>query len=208
VRYLAGSPVVSVHLASVHVVAGHLAAAEAPPSPLLPSVTEMIIGSIAFGIVFFMLYKVLMPRISKTLAERTDAIEGGLKRAEDAQAEAKQVLAQYKAQLDDARHEAARIREQAKEEAAQLVAKGRADGLAEKQRMIASASAEVEADRQRVLTALHAEVGTLAVELASRIVGESLADEARQSRMVDRFLAELDAQTADQVTGETPARAT
>lgn len=212
-RYLAGSPEVSVHWASghwasVHVVAGQLAAAEAPPSPLLPSVTEMIIGSIAFGIVFFMLYKVLMPRISKTLEDRTDAIEGGLKRAEDAQAEAKQVLEQYRAQLSDARHEAARIREQAKEEAAQLVAKGRADGLAEKQRMIASAEAEVEADRQRVLTALRAEVGTLAVELASRIVGESLADEARQGRMVDRFLAELDSQTADQAAGETPVRAT
>ena len=174
-------------------------AAAAAPNPLIPHWPELIIGAIAFLIVFALLAKVLMPRISKTLAERTDAIEGGLKRAEDAQAEAGDVLAQYRAQLADARHEAARLREQAKEEAAQIVAQGRADGVAERQRIIDSATAQIEADRQQALTALRAEVGSLAVELASRIVGESLADEARQSRMVARFLAELDEEAADGV---------
>jgi len=164
--------------------------------PLLPNLTELIIGAIAFLIVFALLAKVLMPRISKTLEERTDAIEGGLKRADDAQAEANRVLDQYRAQLAEARHEAARLREAAKEEAAQIVAQGRAEGVAERQRIIDSASAQIEADRQQAQTALRAEVGTLAVELASRIVGESLADEARQARMVDRFLAELDAESA------------
>jgi F-type H+-transporting ATPase subunit b len=143
-------------------------------------------------IVFFLLAKVLMPRISQTLAERTDAIEGGLKRAETAQTEANEVLSQYREQLAEARHEAARLREQAREEAAQLVAQGRAEGAAERERIIATAAAQVDADRQQALHALRAEVGTLAVELASKIVGESLADEARQSRMVDRFLADLE----------------
>lgn len=166
-------------------------AAAAAPNPLVPHWPELIIGAIAFLIVFAALAKVLMPRISKTLEERTDAIEGGLKRAEDAQAEAGKVLDQYRAQLADARHEAARLREQAKEEAAQIVAQGRADGAAERERLIASAQTQIEADRQQALTALRAEVGTLAVELASRIVGESLADEARQARMVDRFLGEI-----------------
>ena len=173
--------------------------AAAAPNPLIPHWPELIIGAIAFLIVFALLAKVLMPRISKTLAERTDAIEGGLKRAEDAQTEANQVLEQYRAQLADARHEAARLREQAKEEAAQIVAQGRADGVAERQRIIDSAAAQIEADRQQALTTLRAEVGTLAVELASRIVGESLADQARQSRMVDRFLAELDTEAASGV---------
>jgi len=110
------------------------------------------------------------------------------------------VLEQYRAQLADARHEAARLRESAKEEAAQIVAEGRSAGAAERERIIASASAQVEADRQQALTALRAEVGSLAVELASRIVGESLADEARQSRMVDRFLTEIGEESA-QKTG-------
>lgn len=174
----------------------HFLAASAAPNPLIPHWPELIIGTVAFLIVFILLARVLMPRISKTLEERSDAIEGGLKRADDAQAEAKRVLDEYRAQLAEARHEASRLREQAREEAAQIVAQGRADGVAERERIIASAAAQVDADRQQALTALRAEVGSLAIELASKIVGESLADEARQSRMVDRFLAELDTETA------------
>lgn len=175
-------------------------AAASTANPLIPHWPELIIGAIAFLIVFIMLARVLMPRISKTLEERTDAIEGGLKRAEDAQAEASRVLDQYRAQLADARHEAARLREQAKEEAAQIVARSRSEGAAEKQRLIDSANSQIEADRQQALIALRAEVGSMAVELASKIVGESLADEARQSRMVDRFLDELDQETAGRVS--------
>jgi len=174
----------------------------ASSNPLVPHWPELIIGALAFLIVFALLAKVLMPRISTTLAERTDAIEGGLKRAEDAQEEANKVLNQYRSQLADARHEAARLREQAKEEAAQIVAEGRSAVAAERERIIASASTQIEADRQQALTALRAEVGSLAVELASRIVGESLADEARQSRMVDRFLTEIGQESAQ----ETAAR--
>lgn len=161
-------------------------------NPLIPHWPELIIGTIAFLIVFILLARVLMPRISKTLEERSDAIEGGLKRAETAQTEANKVLDQYRSQLAEARHEAARLREQAREEASQLVAQGRAEGAAERERIIATAAAQVDADRQQALHSLRAEVGTLAVELASKIVGESLADEARQSRMVDRFLADLE----------------
>ena len=169
-----------------------LAAAGSSANPLIPHWPELIIGAIAFLIVFILLARVLMPRISQTLEERSNAIEGGIKRAETAQAEANQVRDQYLAQLAEARHEAARLREQAREEAAQLVAQGRSEGAAERERIIATAAAQVEADRQQALHALRSEVGSLAVELASKIVGESLADEARQSRMVDRFLADLE----------------
>ena len=168
----------------------------AQQSPLVPNLTELIIGLITFAIIFFALWKQVLPRLNAMLAERTDHIEGGLKRAAAAQDEANEVLAQYRAQLADARHEAARLREQAKEEAAQIVAQGRADGVAERERIIASANAQIEADRQQALTSLRSEVGTLAVELASRIVGESLTDEARQSRMVDRFLGEIASEAA------------
>ncbi len=175
------------------------ASAPSSPNPLVPHWPELIIGTVAFLIVFALLARVLMPRISATLAERTEAIEGGLKRADDAQAEAKRVLDEYRAQLSEARHEASRLREQAREEAAQIVAQGRAEGAAERERIIATAAAQTQVERHQALTALRAEVGALAIELASKIVGESLADEARQSRMVDRFLADLDTETASGV---------
>ena len=179
-------------------------AAAAGQDPLIPSLTELIIGAIAFIIVFAMLYKVLMPRIAKTLEERTDAIEGGLKRADEAQAEANRALKEYREQLAEARHEASRLREEAKEQGAAIKAELRAEGEAERQRIVDAAHAQLDADRQQALSSLRAEVGALAVDLASRIVGESLADEARQRRTVDRFLAELEEQSGS----TTGARAT
>jgi F-type H+-transporting ATPase subunit b len=164
--------------------------------PLIPTGSELILGFVCFVVVFGILGKMLLPRITKMLAEREDAIQGGINRADEAQAEAQAVLNQYRAQLDDAKHEAARMREEAREAGAQIIAEMRARAEAEARRITESAQSQIEADRQQALTSLRAEVGTLATELASRIVGESLTDTARQSRMVDRFLADLEAQGA------------
>ena len=170
----------------------HLAQSTTGQNPLIPAWPEFIIGTIVFLVVFGVLAKMLMPRIQQTLAERTELIEGGLARSEEAQAEAKQLLDQYREQLAEARHEAARLREEAREQGAQIIAEMREQAQAEARRVTEAAQAQIEAERQQALTALRAEVGTLAVELASRIVGESLTEEARQRRLVDRFLGELE----------------
>ncbi len=174
------------------------AAAVVPPAnPLVPAWPELIIGTIAFLIVFAVLGKVLLPRIQKTLAERADAIEGGLKRAEDAQAEAQQVLDQYRQQLADARQEAARLREQAQEQGAAIIADMREVAQTEARRIIDSAHQQIETDRMLALQALRTDVGTMAVDLASRVVGESLEDVARQRRIVERFIEGLEQPDAD-----------
>ena len=170
----------------------YLAAAATQQDPLIPSLPELIVGTICFVLVFGFLGKMFLPRIQKTLAERTDLIEGGLNRADEAQAEAKELLDKYREQLAEARHEAARMREEAREQGAQIITEMREQAQAEARRLTESAQAQIESERQQALTSLRAEVGALATELASRIVGESLADQARQSRMVDRFLDELE----------------
>src|SRR5215472_15945982 len=172
-----------------------LAADTASYNPLLPSWPEFIIGTILFFLVFGFLARMALPRIMKTLEERHDAIEGGINRADEAQAEAEQ-LQQYRAQLDDARHESARMREEAREQGAQIIAEMRERAEAEARRITEAAQAQIEAERQQALNSLRIEVGSLATELASRIVGESLTDVARQSRMVDRFLADLEERPA------------
>jgi F-type H+-transporting ATPase subunit b len=171
----------------------HLLADATQSDPLLPSGAELVIGTICFVLVFGILGKFLLPRLMKMLAERTEQIEGGLARAEKEQEQAQQVLEEYKQQLADARHEAARMREEAREQGAQIIAEMRQQAEAEARRITESAQAQIESERQQALASLKAEVGTLATELASRIVGESLSDQALQSRMVDRFLDELEA---------------
>ena len=162
--------------------------------PLSPDPVELIIGLVAFLIVFGVLARVLFPRIQQTLRERTEAIEGGLQRAAEAQREAEQTLDQYRQQLAEARHEASQLRERAQEQGAQIIAEMREQAGAEAQRLIDAAHTQIEADRAQALQSLKTEVGALAVDLAGRIVGESLAEEARQRRLVDRFLTELEEQ--------------
>ena len=177
------------------------AAAVVPPAnPLVPAWPELIIGTISFLIVFAVLGKVLLPRIQKTLAERTEAIEGGIKRADEAQAEAQRVLDQYRAQLADARQEAARLREQAQEQGAAIIADMREVAQTEARRIIDSAHQQIETDRMLALQALRTDVGAMAVDLASRVVGESLEDVARQRRIVDRFIESLDQPDADEAS--------
>lgn len=171
-------------------------AASSSPNPLVPNWTEVIVGALAFFVVFGALWKVLLPRIMTTLNDRTDQIEGGLQRAAEAQAEADRLREQYQAQLAEARHEAARLREQSREEGAAIIAELREQAQAEARRITEAARSQIEADRQQAFSSLRAEIGTLSVQLAGKIVGESLADEARQSRVVDRFLEELDASRA------------
>jgi F-type H+-transporting ATPase subunit b len=167
-------------------------AAEEAHNPLLPVWSEVILALIVFGIVFYGVWKLVVPNFEKSYSERTTAIEGGLAAAETKQAEADRKLAELEKQLGDARHEAARIREEAREQGAQIVAEMRAQAQAESARIVENGKTQIEAERQQAVTSLRAEVGTLATGLAGRIVGESLDDEARQSRVVERFLAELE----------------
>jgi F-type H+-transporting ATPase subunit b len=163
-------------------------------NPLIPHPIEMILSLVVFGLLYLAVKKWVVPSFEKTFAERTSAIEGGLAAAETKQAEADAKLAELNQQLSEARHEAARIREEAREQGATIVAEMREQGQAESARIVEHAHAQIEAERQQAVTSLRAEVGALATSLAGRIVGESLDDEARQSRVVDRFLSELEAQ--------------
>ncbi|GHH80899.1 ATP synthase subunit b [Streptomyces sulfonofaciens] len=178
----------------------HLLAQEEAQNPLLPETAELVVGLLCFFIVFGILGKKLLPNIQKTLAERHDAIEGGLERAAQAQAEATRTLEEYRAQLAEARHESARILEQAREQGAVIIAEMREEGQRQRESIIEAGHAQIEADRRQVSVQLRQEVGRLATDLAGRVVGESLEDTARQSRVVDRFLDELDAK-AEQTQG-------
>lgn len=173
-------------------------AAEDGPSPLMPHTSELIVGIVAFGLLFFFLRAKVYPIFEKTYAERTAAIQGGAQKAEEAQAEAQQLLEQYRAQLADARSEAARIREDAKQQGAAIVAQAREDAETEAKRVATRAEAQLQAEREQVLRELRGEVGTLATTLAGKVVGESLQDDDRSRRVVERFLSDLEtAQASD-----------
>ena len=167
-------------------------AAGADKPPLIPHIPELIFGFVMLGIVYLVVAKKVVPNIERAYEERRAAIEGGMKQAEEAQAQAQAALQSYEAQLAEARAEANTIREQAREEGASIIAELRRQANAEATRITESAKRQIEAERQQAVVQLRQEVGTMSTALASKIVGESLEDEVRQKGIVDRFLAELE----------------
>src|SRR5690606_2544127 len=165
-------------------------------NPVLPPVEEIIVGFVAFLLLLFVIWKFVTPRFEKMYAERTAQIEGGIEKAEKAQAEAERALNQYNAQLAEARAEAAKIRDDARLEAELIKAELEAEARESAARIVAQGETALQAQRAQIVAELRAEVGRNAIELANRIVGESLEDEARRRRTVDRFLADLDAAQA------------
>jgi F-type H+-transporting ATPase subunit b len=178
-------------------------------NPLLPPVGEIIIGTITFAIAFFVLAKFVWPRFEQVFRARREAIEGGIERAEAMQAEAKAALEQYRAQLAEARSEAAQIRDQARAEGQQILEELRTQAQEESARIVARGEEQLATARQQVVNELRGQIGALAVDLAGRVVGESLADDVRRRGTVDRFLEELDGMTAagdGRGAGAVPAR--
>jgi F-type H+-transporting ATPase subunit b len=162
--------------------------------PIIPHPGELIFGFIAIAILYYVVRRYVVPRLETVFAERTAAIEGGIAKAEQAQAAANEAQQRLEAELAQARTEAGRIREDARAEAAQIGAELRARAQEDAARITAAAQQQLQAERQQTLVQLRAEVGRLAVDLASRIVEESLTDDQRQQRVVDRFLSELEAE--------------
>jgi F-type H+-transporting ATPase subunit b len=165
-------------------------------NPLIPPLGEIIIGTITFGILCLVFFKFVIPRFEQVFRARREAIEGGIERAEAMQAEAKAALEQYRAQLAEARNEAAQIRDQARAEGQQILEELRTQAQDESARIVARGEEQLATARQQVVNELRGQIGTLAVQLAGQVVGESLADDARRSGTVDRFLAGLDGMAA------------
>jgi len=166
--------------------------AETESNFLVPNAT-FLVELAAFALLFFLLAKYVVPPINRAMMRRQEAIRTQFADLDKATADANAAEAEFKALIADARHEAARIREEAREQGAQIVAEMRQQAQTEAARIVENGHAQVAAERQQAVASLRAEVGTLATTLAGRIVGESLDDDERSGRVVDRFLADLDA---------------
>lgn len=164
--------------------------------PIIPHPVELIFGLVTFAILYWVVAKKVVPRLESIYAERTAAIEGGINKAEEAQAQAQAALEEYNQQLAEARAESHKMREDAKAQGAQIVAEMREQAQAEATRITESAQKQIEAERQQAVVSLRSEVGRLSTDLAGRIVGESLHDGDRQRGVVERFLAELESGAA------------
>ena len=162
-------------------------------NPLIPAWYDIIWSAVCFIVILFVFWKIALPKMKALLDKRAEAIEGNIAKADEAQRKAEAALEEYTAQLAEARKEAGEIRDAAREDGKKIVAEAKDTASAEAARLTATAHTQIEAERQAALVSLRSEVGTLAIDLAGGVVGETLTDDARATAVVDRFLADLEA---------------
>lgn len=160
-------------------------------SLVLPEPAELVAGILAFAIVFFFIWKWALPTINQTLEARQKAVAGQMTAAEKAKQEAESLLADYKAQLADSKAEGNRMIEEARGTAEQMRAELLAKAEADAEKILAKAREEAESERDRALADARTQVGSISVDLASQIVGESL-DAKTHEALVNRYLADLE----------------
>ncbi|OJU40135.1 MAG: F0F1 ATP synthase subunit B [Microbacterium sp. 69-10] len=169
----------------------NLAASE-EPNPLIPAWYDIVWSALWFLIILIVVWKVALPKLTAMLDERSAAIEGNIAKADEAQKQAEAALDEYTRQLAEARTEAGQIRDAAREDGKKIVAEAKDAASAEANRITTAAHTQIEAERQAAFVSLRNEVGTLAIDLAGGVVGETLTDDARATAVVDRFLADLE----------------
>lgn len=166
------------------------------PNPLLPADYDIIWSSVIFVVLLTFFWFKVLPNFKKMLDERAKAIEGRLAEAEEAQKAAERRTATVLAEQEQLRSEASSIREEAKAEGAQILAELKAQASADAERLVEQGKSSLQAERDAAARALQAEVGALVIELASRIVGAKLQDDAVANKVVDDFIAELEGKVA------------
>ena len=180
----------------MHMEALFLAAEGESPNPLIPAIYDIVWSIIPFALVLFLFWRIVLPRLQKTLDERSLAIEGGIAEAQSAQDEAKKALDKYNKLLKEARQEASEIRDQARAEGSQILAEMKTSAQSEADRIAANAQAQIESQRAQAVLSLRKEVGALALDLAAAVVQERLSEDAKAASVVDRLLADLDKEAA------------
>jgi len=160
--------------------------------PLAPeSWVEVVAGFVFLGLLWLVFAKFVAPMFEKMYQERSSQIEGGIMRAQKAEADADAAKQQYEAQLANARQDAAKLRDDAKAQAALLAKQAHDQAVQEAQRLLDQARAQATTEQTAAREQLRGEIGGLATTLAGRIVGASLIDQQRAQSTIDQFLSEL-----------------
>jgi F-type H+-transporting ATPase subunit b len=159
---------------------------------LLPNGT-FIAELVAFLLILGILWKYVVPYIQAPIRERQEMIRKQVEDSEAATAKLAEAEKTYQNALNEARTEAAQIRENARAEAQRTIEELRAQALEEQARIVARGDEQLASQRAAIVRELRGEIGTLAVELAGKIVNQRLASESDVSATVDAFLAGLEA---------------
>jgi F-type H+-transporting ATPase subunit b len=168
-----------------------VAAAKKSNNPIIPSGT-FIFELVGFFLILWFIYKKVVPLISDQMTKRQELIRSQIEDSAAAKARSEAAEAEYKQAVADTRTDAARVLEEARVQGQQIIVQMREEAQETAARIKANAESQLETERQLLIVQLRQEVGELAVELATRIVGHELSNDARQRQLVDDFINGLE----------------
>ena len=161
---------------------------------LIPNMT-FVVELMAFIIVLGVLSRYVIPPVRQAMAARQEIARKLISDSEEAKRLLEKAQTAYKTAMADARHEAAQVRAQAEHQRREIVDGASTEAEAGAAEIISRGQAQSEADRRQAIGQLKTELGNVAVELAEKILGEALADNQRQRRLIDRFLSQIEEET-------------
>ena len=157
---------------------------------LIPNMT-FVVELMAFIIVLGVLWRYVIPPVQQAMNARQETARKLVSDSEEAKRLLEQAQTAYKTALADARREAAQLRAQAEQHRREIVEGASTEAEAGVAEIISRGQAQVEAERRQAIRQLKGDLGNLAVELAEKILGEALADNQRQDRLIERFLTNI-----------------
>jgi F-type H+-transporting ATPase subunit b len=158
---------------------------------LIPNMT-FVVELAAFIIVLGVLWRYVIPPVQQAMTARQEIARKLVSDRQEAEQLLEKAQTAYQTAMADARHEAAQLRVQAEERRREIVGGASTEAEARAAEIIARGQAQLVAERRQAIRQLKAELGNVAVELAERILGEALADDQRQRRLIDRFLSHIE----------------
>ncbi|HEY9556183.1 MAG TPA: F0F1 ATP synthase subunit B [Acidimicrobiales bacterium] len=186
----AGGSEFDAHCIEILAEGGSVDDCQAAPNQLLPETNEIIWGTFGFAVVFFFVWKFGYPAMKKSMDARTERIRSDLSAAESQRAEADGLLADYRAQLSDAKNESARIIEEARQSADALKRDQEGRLQSELAELRSKATSDIEAAKAQAIADLRGEVASLAIGAAEVVVSKNL-DQATQVQLIEDYINQV-----------------
>ena len=193
---LFSSPAIAFAAEAAEAVEEHAGSESGGLSLLIPNMLEWVPMLIGFILLWVILAKFGWPVITSMLDKRISTIKDSLEQAENAKIESARLLEEHRAQLADAKKQAAQIIADARQAADAVKEEITAKAQEESAAMIAKARAAIEAEKKAAIADLQGSVADLSVSVAGRLIGQDLSDTDHR-KIIEHYLAEAGALNAN-----------
>ena len=161
----------------------------------LPNTSLIFWEIITFAILLFLLYRYVYPPIRERIQQRQSEIERAIDEAQKTRSEARDLLAEYRRQIDEARGEARQILDEARKQGEAQRERAKREAREEGDRIIQRAREEIERERDNALRQVRGEVAEMVILTSERVIGHQL-DRNGHEQLISEALDSLETEVA------------